>query len=277
MTPDRRDRRQAAPATSSRTAPTPSFMADVIEASRDQPVIVDFWATWCGPCRQLGPALEKAVTAAKGAVKLVKIDIDKNPAFAGQLRVQSIPTVYAFVDGQPVDGFMGARAGEPGQGLRRQAGQGRPAAARTSTSCWPWRKESLELGDIGGAAQAYRPGAAGRAGEPEGHRRPGPLLSGRRRHRARRARSSPWPRPDAKDADLDSVRAALALAAEAPVRDRRVRAAAGRRSRTTTRRGSSWPRPWPASGQLRGGGRPAADHHRDATATGTTRRRASSC
>src|SRR3954463_12106948 len=77
-----------------------TFMADVIEASRTQPVIVDFWATWCGPCKQLGPALEKAVEAAKGAVKLVKIDVDKTPAVAGQLRVQSIPTVYAFVNGQ---------------------------------------------------------------------------------------------------------------------------------------------------------------------------------
>src|SRR3984885_13920228 len=85
-----------------------TFMADVIEASRVQPVIVDFWATWCGPCKQLGPALEKAVTAAKGAVKLVKVDVDKNPRIAAQLKVQSIPTVYAFVDGQPVDGFMGA-------------------------------------------------------------------------------------------------------------------------------------------------------------------------
>src|SRR6478609_1777092 len=85
-----------------------SFMDDVVEASRTTPVIVDFWATWCGPCRQLGPSLEKAVTAAKGAVKLVKVDIDKNPAYAGQLRVQSIPAVFAFVDGKPVDGFMGA-------------------------------------------------------------------------------------------------------------------------------------------------------------------------
>ncbi|MFV3127580.1 tetratricopeptide repeat protein [Niveispirillum sp. KHB5.9] len=84
------------------------FMADVIEASQTVPVIVDFWATWCGPCKTLGPLLEKAVTAAKGAVKLVKIDTDKHPAVAGQLRVQSIPTVYAFFKGRPVDGFQGA-------------------------------------------------------------------------------------------------------------------------------------------------------------------------
>src|ERR1700693_3099568 len=87
---------------------TKSFMADVIEASRQVPVIVDFWAPWCGPCKQLGPALEKAVNEAKGAVRLVKINIDENEEIARQLRIQSIPTVYAFRNGQPVDGFMGA-------------------------------------------------------------------------------------------------------------------------------------------------------------------------
>jgi putative thioredoxin len=85
-----------------------SFVSDVMEASKQQPVLVDFWAPWCGPCKQLGPLLEKIVTDNKGKVKLVKVNIDENPQYAGQLRVQSIPAVFAFVDGRPVDGFMGA-------------------------------------------------------------------------------------------------------------------------------------------------------------------------
>jgi putative thioredoxin len=88
-----------------------TFMKDVIETSREVPVIVDFWATWCGPCKQLTPTLEAAVTAAKGKVRLVKIDVDKNQMIAAQLRIQSIPTVYAFWQGQPVDAFQGALPG----------------------------------------------------------------------------------------------------------------------------------------------------------------------
>jgi len=87
---------------------TQTFVKDVIEESKRQPVLVDFWAEWCGPCKQLGPVLEKAVRAAKGKVKLVKMDIDKHPAIPGQLGIQSIPAVFAFANGQPVDGFLGA-------------------------------------------------------------------------------------------------------------------------------------------------------------------------
>ena len=251
-------------------------MADVIEASRDQPVIVDFWAPWCGPCRQLTPALEKAVTAAKGAVKLVKIDIDKNPAIAGQLRVQSIPAVFAFV-GRPAGRRLHGRpAREPGQGLHRPADAARPAAAPTSTSCWRWREESLAAGRPRRRGPGLRPGPAARPEERQGHRRPGALLPGR---------AATWSGPreiaamapaDAKDPDLDSVRAALALADRRAVGETaELRAAAGRRPRRPrgplrARQGPGRPR------RAAGGRRPPAEHHRDATATGTTRRRASS-
>jgi len=98
-----------------------SFVQDVIEASMQRPVLVDFWAPWCGPCKQLTPIIEKLVNAAGGAVALVKINVDDNPQIAQQLRVQSIPAVFVFKDGQPVDGFVGNQP---------ESQQSRPPAAR---------------------------------------------------------------------------------------------------------------------------------------------------
>jgi putative thioredoxin len=190
-----------------------SFVADVIEASKVQPVIVDFWATWCGPCKQLTPALEKAVKGAKGAVKLVKIDIDRNPVFAGQLRVQSVPTVYAFVGGKPVDGFMGAVPDSQLKAfIERLVGD---ADGSEIDELLAMAKESLDLGDIGGAAQAY---AQALQLEPENVAAIGGmarcyLLGGDNERAAEIAAMAP---PGAKNADLESVRAALALSAAAP-------------------------------------------------------------
>ena len=190
-----------------------SFIADVIEASKETPVIVDFWATWCGPCRQLGPSIEKNVLAAKGKVKLVKIDIDQNPQFAGQLRVQSIPAVFAFVGGRPVDGFMGALPdSQVKQFVDRIAGQ---APANATDELLAMAKESLDIGDVGGAAQAY---AQVLQGEPDNVKAIGGLarcyLAGGDAERA--AEVAAMAPEGAKDADLDSVRAALALAEEGP-------------------------------------------------------------
>ena len=192
------------------------FMADVIEASRQQPVIVDFWATWCGPCKQLTPALEKAVRDAKGAVRLVKVDVDKNPRIAGQLRVQSIPTVYAFVDGQPVDGFMGALPESQIKAfIDKLAGPGAAPELEALDDLLALGTESLGLGDVGGAAQAF---AQALQLAPENTKAIAGLA------RAYLLGDAPEQAQEildmapagAKDPELDSVRAALALREGAP-------------------------------------------------------------
>ncbi|MDE1987483.1 MAG: thioredoxin [Alphaproteobacteria bacterium] len=133
-----------------------TFAADVLEASREVPVIVDFWAPWCGPCKQLGPALEKAVDEAKGAVRLVKVNIDENQEIARQLRIQSIPTVYAFKDGQPVDGFMGAIPDSQIKTfVQTLAGGGEHGGADHAAEVLAMADEAFASGDMGQAAQAY--------------------------------------------------------------------------------------------------------------------------
>jgi len=136
---------------------TTRFMADVIEASRDVPVIVDFWATWCGPCKTLTPILEGVVTKARGAVRLVKIDVDKNQELAAQLRIQSIPTVYAFKNGQPVDAFQGALPESQVQHwvdqlIAQHGGGVEPSPIEQALAA---ADEAFDAGDIAGAGAIY--------------------------------------------------------------------------------------------------------------------------
>lgn len=134
---------------------TQTFVADVIEASRKVPVIVDFWAPWCGPCKQLTPVLEKVVKAARGTVRLVKMNIDDYPEVAGQLGVQSIPAVFAFKNGQPVDGFMGAVSESQVKAfIQRLLGPG-AGAGDGGTAGLEEAKAAFEAGDIGGAAAGF--------------------------------------------------------------------------------------------------------------------------
>jgi len=140
---------------------TNSFAKDVLEESRRQPVLVDFWAPWCGPCKQLTPVLEKVVQQARGTVRLVKMNIDDHPQIAGQLGIQSIPAVIAFVEGRPVDGFMGALPeGQIKEFIERVAG---PAGGAEIEAALAEADGLIEQGQFGPAAELY---AAILAAEP---------------------------------------------------------------------------------------------------------------
>jgi len=146
---------------------TASFMADVIEGSHEGLVIVDFWAPWCGPCKQLGPALERAVQAAKGQARLVKINIDENPELAREMHVQSIPAVYAFFQGRPVDGFMGAIPESQVKSfierLVRATGSGGAGEALAQADA------ALAANDVAAAEHVYKQVLAADAGNAPAH------------------------------------------------------------------------------------------------------------
>ncbi|MBI1648689.1 thioredoxin [Hyphomicrobium sulfonivorans] len=132
---------------------TATFAKDVLEASRSVPVIVDFWASWCGPCKQLTPILEKVVRSYNGKVRLVKVNVDEHPGIAGQLRVQSLPTVYAFRDGRPLDGFMGAQPESAVKAfVERLLGADEEADIATILAT---AEQTLEEGDVQAAAEIY--------------------------------------------------------------------------------------------------------------------------
>ena len=134
---------------------TKTFVRDVIEESKLQPVLIDFWAPWCGPCRTLTPIIEKAVLAAKGRVKLVKMNIDENPEIPGQMGIQSIPAVIAFVNGQPADGFMGAVPESQVTAFIEKVTAGMPAGEPTVADLLKEADAILAEGDAAGAAAVY--------------------------------------------------------------------------------------------------------------------------
>jgi putative thioredoxin len=191
-----------------------SFMADVIEASTKTPVIVDFWATWCGPCKTLGPLLEKVVREAKGAVRMVKIDVDKNQDLAAQLRVQSVPTVYAFKGGRPVDAFAGALPESQVREFVKRLTAGEPAALDLAEVVAE-AKQALNDGDIQTAAHLFQEVLAE---EPDN----APAVAGLMRcmlatGQADQARAVLAQLPDevARHAEVQAVKTALDLANEA--------------------------------------------------------------
>jgi putative thioredoxin len=196
-----------------------SFMADVVEESKKRPVVIDFWAPWCGPCRQLGPSLEKHVAAKNGAVRLAKVDIDKNPMIAQQFRVQSIPAVFVIDQGKAFQGFMGALPDSQVKAFIDELASGVPGGEAEGPSVeevLAHAAEALAAGDTSGAAEIY---AHALQLDPQNLK----AIAGLARcyfamGETEQAHEVLALAPEnARDPDLDSVRAQLKLAAAAPV------------------------------------------------------------
>jgi len=192
---------------------TKSFMVDVIEASRELPIIVDFWAPWCEPCKQLTPILEKVVQAAGGAVRLVKINIDENQPLAQQLRIQSIPMVYAFKNGQPADGFQGALPESQIKAfVERLAGPIGPGPAEIGIE---QAKEALNAGQLDLAADIFEQVLAEDPSNVDAIAGAARAEIGQGRAAAARERLETVPKEHANHVEIAGARAALSLAEEA--------------------------------------------------------------